>query len=910
MKLFLKNIILNNCNFKSHAKILFLYVVICSTSLFGQQKNSVSEVNYTINEAWKFSRENAIESYKIDFSDKNWETVSIPHTWNDVDVMDEKPGYHRAACWYRRQIYIGKEANGKNTIIHFDGANQVVDLYVNEKLVGKHIGGYSAFNFDITQYIQVGKSNLIAIKVDNSYNENIPPLTADYTFFGGINRPISLSFVNPIHISTDDFASSGVYISTPSVTEKEATVAIKTVIKNTHLKKYKIQIIQKYCNPKGEILHVVTNKVILNAGESKTFESKPVLIKNPELWSPGNPKIYSVITTLITNKNEIIQEKINNFGLRWFEFNPENGFYLNGNPLKLIGVNRHEVYDKIGNALPDEMHLRDINLIKEMGCNFLRISHYPQDQYILNLCDKLGIITMIEIPIINAITENEAFLNNSLFMAEEMVKQNFNHPSLVTWAYMNEVMLRPPFKKDPDRHAIYCKEVNKQAKAIEKLIRGLDPNRYTLIPCHGSMAAYKEAGLYEIPKSIGLNLYQGWYSGVFSGFDNYLDNFHKEFPKIPIIITEYGADVDSRLHSFLPERFDYTSEYGNLYHEHYLKAIQARDFVSAATIWNLNDFFSETRAAAVPHINNKGITGINREKKDTYLLYQANLLKKPYVAIGSNSWENRAGVETLAGICSQNISVYSNLPKIEVTLNGNFLGVFIPISGVVLVKVPFVKGINILKAVAKSDTSEVTDFYKTNFQIIPKQIQNTDFESLNVMLGSNRYFEDKAAAICWIPEQSYTNGSWGYIGGQPFKTKTKYGELPASELDILNTTQDPIFQTQRNGIEEFKADVSDGQYEIYFYWAHLIPKETKEALAYNLGNTSSYENADNYVFDVVVNGNTVLQNFDIPNQIGTERAVIKSTQINVFGGKGMTIKFNPNNSGKAYLNAIRIVKLK
>ena len=148
----------------------------------------------------------------------------------------------------------------------------------------------------------------------------------------------------------------------------------------------------------------------------------------------------------------------------------------------------------------------------------------------------------------------------------------------------------------------------------------------------------------------------------------------------------------------------------------------------------------------------------------------------------------------------------------------------------------------------------VSDFYKTNFQIIPKQIQNTDFESLNVMFGSNRYFEDKSASICWIPEQAYINGSWGFIGGKSFKTNTRYGQLPASELDILNTTQDPIFQTQRNGIDEFKADVADGIYEVYFYWAHLIPKVQKEALAYNLGNTSSYENAENYVFDVLVNG--------------------------------------------------------
>jgi len=881
----------------------------CCSPFFAQINQSNQEINYTINEAWKFSKENNPDSYKIDFSDANWSNIAIPHTWNNEDAMDETPGFYRGACWYRRSVFIGNEAKDKISIINFEGANQVVELYVNEILIGKHIGGYTAFNFDITKYIQIGKSNLIAIKVDNSYNENIPPLTADFTFFGGINRPISLSFVAQIHISTDDFASSGIYVKTTQVSDKEATISVKTLLKNELSEESSIQIIQKYCNPKGEVVKISKSKLVLKAGESKTLETSPIQINNPELWSPESPKLYKIVTSILDNKNHVLQEKETVFGLRWFEFTSDNGFYLNGKPLKLIGVNRHEVFERIGNALGDEFHIQDIKLIKEMGGNFLRIAHYPQDQTILNWCDKLGIITMIEIPIVNAITENNQFLDNSLHMAEEMVKQNFNHPSLVTWAYMNEVMLRPPFKKDPERHAMYCKELNRQAKEIEKLIRNLDSSRPTLIPCHGSMSAYQEAGLFEIPKIVGLNLYQGWYSGTFSGFDNYLDEFHKQYPKIPFIVTEYGADVDTRLHSFFPERFDYTSEYGNLYHEHYLKAIMDRKFISGAAIWNLNDFFSEGRAAAVPHLNNKGITGLNREKKDTYLLYQANLLKKPFVAVGSNFWGNRAGVETQVGICTQNVTIYSNLPKILVNVNSKYIGEYKTENGVAVVPVPFKNGINVISATAKNGTVEASDFYKTNFQVIPSQIQDVSFESLNVMLGSNRYFEDKSASICWIPEQGYTKGSWGYLGGKSFKTNTRYGQLPASELDILNTTQDPIFQTQRIGIEDFKADVADGNYEVYFYWAHLIPKVQKEALAYNLGNTSSYENAENYVFDVIVNGNTMLKDFDIPNQIGTERAVIKNTSIRINNGKGISIKFNSNKGGTTYLNAIRIVKI-
>ena len=453
--------------------ILFYFIIVGTlrfSPIFGQVKQSNQEVNYSINEAWKFSKENNSNSYKIDFPDANWTIVTIPHTWNNEDAMDETPGFYRGACWYRRSVFIGNEAKGKIAILNFDGANQVVELYVNEVLVGKHIGGYTAFNFDITKNIQPGKSNLIAIKVDNSYNENIPPLTADYTFFGGINRPISFSFVAPIHIATDDFASTGIYVKTPQVSEKDATISVKTILKNELSEKSNIQIIHKYINPKGEVVKVSMSKLVLKAYESKNIESTAIQIANPDLWSPDAPNLYKIVTSILDNKNQLLQEKVTFFGLRWFEFTSDSGFYLNGKSLKLIGVNRHEVFAEIGNALRDEFHVQDIKLIKEMGGNFLRISHYPQDQNILDWCDKLGIVTMVEIPIVNAITESNAFLDNSLYMAEEMVKQNYNHPSLVVWAYMNEVMLRPPFKQDAERHAIYCKELNRQAKELEKLI--------------------------------------------------------------------------------------------------------------------------------------------------------------------------------------------------------------------------------------------------------------------------------------------------------------------------------------------------------------------------------------------------------------------------------------------------------
>lgn len=893
---------------KQNVFMLALLSILIDCFLLNTTYAQNETTNYTINENWKFSKTDAPNQSNVDFLDENWQKVTLPHTWNATDAVDETPGFYQGACWYRRSVYIGEEAKKKQVYIYFEGANQVVELYVNGVFVGKHIGGYTAFNFDITSFVNENSANLFSIKVNNSINPDIPPLSADYTFFGGIYRDVSLVFLSPIHLYKGDFGSSGMYITTPKVTEQEASIIIKGIVQNQYKNKKDITILQELIAPNGQIIVLSKSKLKVKGNSILPFETKTHTIKNPQLWSPEAPVLYTIRTTIIEDQSKQIQEITETpFGVRYFEFTADKGFFINGKPLKLIGTNRHECYEGMGNALTDEMHLRDIQMVKDMGGNFLRISHYPQDPNVLNLCDKLGIITMVEIPVINAITESDGFLNNSLYMTEEMVKQNFNHPSLVCWAYMNEVMLRPPFKKAPEKHITYCKEVNKQAVAIEKLLRNLDPNRYTLIPFHGSMTAYKEANLFEVPKIVGWNLYQGWYSDNLNGFDAFLDTFHKEYPSIPTIVTEYGADVDGRLHSFSPERFDYTVEYGNVFHEHYLNSILERDFISGATIWNLNDFYSEYRGGAVPHVNCKGITGLNRELKDTYLLYQANLLKKPFLAIGEKSWKTRSGIANDKKVCSQPLNIYSNQPVIDVYHNGISLGSFPIEKGMVTVNIPFIDGKNRIYVLGKNQLG-LEDFYETDFNLIPSKSNDSDFKSINGMLGSKRYFEDRISQICWIPEQEYSPGSWGYLGGEPFRPKTKNGSLPASDLDILNTEQDPVFQTQRLGIKEFKADVSDGHYAIYMYWAHLIPSVQKEALAYALGNTSTYDNKGNYIFDVSINGQLFLKNFDIPTQIGTERAVIKQFQLTVKDGKGITIHFDTSIENMAYLNAIRIVK--
>ena len=862
---------------------------------------------YTINETWKFSKTQERNNYLKNLDDSAWEVVSIPHTWNDRDVLDDTPGFYRGIGWYRRNVYIDSLAENKTVYIYFEGANQEVDLYVNEQLVGSHKGGYTRFSFDITPYIKSGEFNLFAIKVDNAHNVDIPPLSADFTFFGGIYRDVYLIEKEKIHISPNDYASSGVYITTPLVNNTVAHVEVKSIISNTLAQKSKARIEQTVYSPAGTLVSSQTTSVNLSASGNTDVTSKKILINNPQLWSPETPHLYTLTTRVLDEKGKVVlDEVVENFGLRYFEFDADKGFILNGSPLKLIGTNRHQCYENLGYALRDEMHVQDVLLLKEMGGNFLRVSHYPQDPMIMDLCDKLGIITSVEIPIVNAITESQAFLDNSLVMAKEMVMQDFNRPSVVIWAYMNEVMLRPPFRGD--RHKEYCIEVNRHARAIDSLLRAEDPARYTMLPFHGSVSAYADAGLFEVAQIIGWNLYQGWYGGVFREFDGFMDKFHKDYPDKPTIITEYGADVDPRLHSFHPQRFDYTAEYANLYHDHYLKAIMDRPYIAGANIWNLNDFHSEPRGNAVPHINNKGIMGLDRKPKDTYLLYKAFLSKEPVVLIGSREWKIRGGVETGNGQCTQTLRVYSNLSQVSVYQNGKLVKENIPVNNFFAeVNIPFVDGKNLITAEGKQGGTLIQDYYECDFSLVPARFENgkgIPDKGMNIMLGSLRYFEDDKSGSIWIPEQEYQPGGWGYVGGKAFNPS----RLPASDLNILGTDIDPVFQTQRENIESFKFDVANGRYAIYFYWAELIPQQQKEALAYNLGNDAKYDAPSARSFHLKLNGKYEFKNFDIAAQIGSERAIIKKIETNVVDGKGISIDFEPV-TGSPILNAVRIIKL-
>ncbi len=379
--------------------------------LFSQNNN---RLKISIDELWKFKKSEITDVSKIS-EIHDWKTVNIPHTWNVKDVSDDKPGYYRGIGWYTKTVIIPGGFSGKKLYLYFEGANQYTEVYVNGQLAGTHTGGYTAFCVPVSKFVKDEKQFNLAVKVDNSHNEDIPPLTADFTFYGGIYRDVYLLGTQAQHFNVLDNASSGIYISTPKVTDREARIRIKSEVVNNASSTKELILENILYNADHKEIARNSQKLEIHGNSSLVNNSELPEIKDPELWSPSNPYLYTLVSRIVeAGSHQISDEICNPVGLRYFSFDPDKGFFLNGKHLKLIGTNHHQDYQGLGNAVSDELLIRDMQMLKNMGANYVRISHYPQDPSLMEACDKLGLLTSVEIPIVNTITQSTAFEQNCL----------------------------------------------------------------------------------------------------------------------------------------------------------------------------------------------------------------------------------------------------------------------------------------------------------------------------------------------------------------------------------------------------------------------------------------------------------------------------------------------------------------
>ncbi len=917
-------------------------MAFCCVGLSAQQPGSTSVGITSFNEGWSFTKDSAAA----------WEPVSLPHCWNTNDLLDDEPGYYRGVCWYRH-AFRQNVTPGELIYLRFEAANQVARVYVNGHFAGEHIGGYSAFQFRIDSLLENDGNNELLVSVDNRFNADVAPLTADFSFIGGLYRDAWLIRVPPVHFDLRDHGSFGVCISTANAADP--SMKIRARIVNQGLdptgRNENYLLTTQLIDDSGKVVREARSTLSLRPHSAIELAQEIGGLQGVHRWSPADPYLYTVVTTLTHKRSgKILDRQLNHIGFRYFFFDPQLGLLLNGSPLKLIGTSRHQDRAGVGNAVSDDLSREDVWLLKEMGGNFLRVAHYPQDPSVLEACDRLGIFASVEIPVVNEITESGAFTANCREMELDMIRQNCNHTSVLIWCYMNEVLLRPHFNDNKPRQTIYFNNVARLARSLDSLARIEDPDRYTMIANHGDFNRYRDVGLTAIPMIVGWNLYSGWYGGELKNFAEFMDRHHRELADRPMMITEYGADADPRIHSLIPARFDKSIEYALRFHQYYLQEIMKRPFVSGAVVWNLADFSSETRGETMPHINNKGLLQWDRKPKDLYYFYKAMLSKAAFVKIG---WVAGTGIaDSIAGVCYQPVNVFSNLDSVELLLNHVSLGVEPVKQGIAAFRVPLVGQLNEViarsplnhGAAMKSDhavvepgdqwaprllVDPVIDSRQVKFQLIPyRPGQPVDSMAaagpgkagaraliqpglaLNILCGAQRSFVDESTGLSFIPDQPYRIGSWGSVGGKPFTLKGNTRLPYGTDKNILGTDSDPVYQAQLVGISAYRFDVPAGQYELTLHFAELEGVAGEE-LAYNLsgnGNNGSLPMSDSSrrVFDVRVNDQLIIPALDLATQYGRGRAV--SFKFSVYAKRGIVLSFQAS-KGEAVLNAIQLRRI-
>ena len=562
-------------------------------------------------------------------------TVDLPHTWNARDGQDGGNDYWRGTCIYRTHFAAPQFNTASHQVwIQFDGVNASAHVVLNGSPVCNHDGGYSTFRANIPELLR--DENELTVEVDNSKNDRVYPQKADFTFYGGIYRDVSLMVVSKNHFTLDYFGGPGIRI-TPTVQGADASVQVTT----WHDGEGEVSI---------ELLDAAGNTVATGKGPDITLT-----IFNAHLWNGvKDPYLYSCKARLVVN-GTVEDETTTRFGVRSFKVDPKKGFFLNGKSYPLHGVSRHQDRKGLGNAITREMHDEDMALIKEIGANTIRLAHYQHDQYFYDLCDEVGMVVWAEIPYISEHMPNGR--ENTISQMKELIIQNYNHPCIVCWGVSNEITISTKDKKDMlDNH-----------RQLNDLCHEMDKTRLTTLACYAMCGPFNRSA--HITDMVSWNLYLGWYVPGFILNDLWMGFFHLCFPNRPFGYSEYGAEGMPNLHSTHPHRGDHTEEYQAKYHEYMLRCFKRHPWMWATHVWNMFDFAADARdQGGEPGMNHKGLVTFDRKtKKDSFYLYKAWWSDEAFVHICSKRFVERTG-------STATVKVYSNQSTVALYVNGNKVG--------------------------------------------------------------------------------------------------------------------------------------------------------------------------------------------------------------------------------------------
>ncbi|MCB0851548.1 MAG: beta-galactosidase, partial [Bacteroidetes bacterium] len=476
----------------------------------------------------------------------------------------------------------------------------------------EHKGGYAAFIYEITDLLNFDAENQIEVAVNNEANLEVPPLVGDFNNYGGMYRPVNLLITETVCITPLDYASPGIYLKQSNVSKESASLEVLTKFSNESGLETNITYQTTIFDSEGNLLQQNSTQHSIpvgNSGQTHTYT-----IENPTLWhGKKQPYLYRVKVDIIQN-GKIIDVKTEPLGFRFFHVDANEGFFLNGEPIDLRGVSRHQDRQDKGSAISQANHREDMAIMLEMGINALRLAHYQHAEIIYDMTDTAGLVVWAELPWVggpggfmgnsNGYENTEAFHTNAKQQLYELIRQNYNHPSILMWSIFNEI--QSPDGAEPTD---FIHELN-------DIVKAEDP--YRLSVGASMLNPDKDPEIHDITDLIAWNRYFGWYYGEPADMGSFLDEVHANHPEYKIGISEYGAGGSIYQHSDAlqspnPMGSPHPEEWQSYYHEENLKIFDERPYVWGTFLWNMFDFGSHFRREGDHYgINDKGMVTYDR----------------------------------------------------------------------------------------------------------------------------------------------------------------------------------------------------------------------------------------------------------------------------------------------------------
>lgn len=809
---------------------------------------------------WRFRYGDADKDVlQPDFDDSKWQTVEVPHTWNRVGSYDteEGPGANsdRGVAWYRLNFTATDKDVDARSFIEFDAVATIAEVWLNGQKLGEHKGAYSRFRFDVSDVLQPGE-NLLVVKADNSVSapgsstEHVLPLGGDYFLFGGIYRNVSLITTSDIQIDLLDHGSPGVYLKTPQVSEDLASVEVTTRVRNDSQKIRDVSLVVNITDDNDTVVATRTTPVTLQPGAVESVNGS-LQLESPRLWNGRqDPYLYSVSVDVIEDK-QLLDRVEQPLGIRTFTFDADKGFILNGSPLQLRGASRHQDRQGKGWALSPEDHIEDMATMAEMGVNSVRQAHYQHAQEWTDAADRTGMVVWAELPythetsITHAARPSEELVANAKSQLVELIRQNYNHPSIVIWAVGNEVdvgnlvqVRRQRGKGELAKAREFLETLNDLALSED------DTGRVTAYADCCKATPIARPGMEDlvgVTSVTAFNRYYGWYYGEPATMGEVLDQFHAEYPDQPLGISEYGAGGAFSQHTDNPlggppnpQGRPHPEEYQSWYHEENWKVINSRPYLFGSWIWNMFDFAAGSHSVKraegeTVNINDKGLVhNDHKQRKDAYYFYKANWSNEPVLYITSRRYTDRAYAVV-------DVRVYSNAEEVKLFLNEQAQGTTTCENGIcVWPQVSLQTGKNTVRVEASIDNQPMHDSVTWH---APDAEQG-----LNIKVGS-------LTGAVTADGQRYGSDNF-FSGGDatPVVPFLIYNRQPKA---VANTDVPELYQAYREGNFNYQLPLPNGQWQVTLLI--MEPDESK---------------ASSRRFNVIANGDLVLNSFNPASEAG------------------------------------------